>query len=126
MRGHDILMRAAERASPELAVEMLCEAANACFYAGNPGEMVAAAERARAQLTEHASIRTRFLAAVAFGMASIVGGDAAAGTDSIHQAIALAEGSSELQTEVACFHGWQSDRSSCAKPIQAGGWLSAR
>ena len=50
MRGHAILTAAAERADPERAVTMLAEAANACFYAGNPAEMLVVAERARAVL----------------------------------------------------------------------------
>src|SRR5450755_2908863 len=45
MRGHAILTAAAERADPERAVPMLAEAASACFYAGNPAEMLAVAER---------------------------------------------------------------------------------
>ncbi len=48
MRGHAILTAAAERADPERAVTMLAEAASACFYAGNPAEMLAVAERASA------------------------------------------------------------------------------
>ena len=45
MRGHAILTAAAGRADPEHAVGMLAEAALACFYAGNPAEMVATAAR---------------------------------------------------------------------------------
>jgi DNA-binding CsgD family transcriptional regulator len=122
MRGHQILTAAAQLASPERAVEMLCEAVNACFYAGNPSEMISAAERARALLPEPASIRTRFLAAVAFGMASIVGGDAAAGADSIHHAIALAEGSPELQTEVALLP-WLAIGPLFLREANTGRWL---
>ena len=65
MRGHAILTAAAERADPERAVAMLAEAASACFYAGNPAEMLSAAERARAALPENPSARARFLAAIA-------------------------------------------------------------
>jgi hypothetical protein len=65
MRGHAILTAAAERADPERAVPMLAEAANACFYAGEPAEMLAVAERARARLPESPSLRARFLAAAA-------------------------------------------------------------
>ena len=49
MRGHAILTAAAGRADPERAVTMLAEAAFACFYAGNPAEMLSVAERARAR-----------------------------------------------------------------------------
>ncbi len=50
MRGHAILTEAAGWADPEQAVTMLAEAAFACFLAGKPAEMLAAAERARASL----------------------------------------------------------------------------
>jgi DNA-binding CsgD family transcriptional regulator len=100
MRGHAILTGAAERADPERAAEMLSEAANACFYAGNPVEMLAAAERARAVLPEEPSLRARFMSAAALGMARIVGGDAAAGADAVHEAVALAESAEELRDDL--------------------------
>lgn len=100
MTGHAILVAAAEQAEPEQAVAMLAEAAAACFYAGNPAEMVAAAERAQALLAPGAPARTHFLAATALGMAWIVGGDAAAGAEAIHRAIALAETSPELSEDL--------------------------
>ena len=96
MLGYEILSAAAERATPELAVAMLCEAASACFYAGNPAEMLVAAERARAALPDNASTRDRFLTATSLGMARILGGDGAAGADAMHEAVALAETSAEL------------------------------
>jgi DNA-binding CsgD family transcriptional regulator len=100
MRGHAILTAAAERAEPERAVAMLTEAAVACFSAGNPVEMLAVAERARATLPADASTHARFLAGTALGMAQILGGDAAAGAEAIHGAIALAEGSAELRDDL--------------------------
>ena len=100
MRGHAILTAAAERADPERAVIMLAEAASACFYAGNPAEMLAVAERARAALPEGAAVRTRFLAAMAVGMARILGGDAAAGAESVHLATELAESSPRLREDL--------------------------
>jgi DNA-binding CsgD family transcriptional regulator len=100
MSGHAILVAAAGRASDELAVAMLAQAADACFIAGNPREMLAVAERARDRLPAGASQRTRFLAAVAIGMARIVGGDGAAGAEAIHEAIALAESSAELRDDL--------------------------
>ena len=100
MRGHAILTAAAERADPERAVLMLAEAASACFYAGNPAEMLAVAERARAALPGGASVRTRFMAAVAVGMARILGGDAAAGAESVRQATGLAESSAEVREDL--------------------------
>jgi DNA-binding CsgD family transcriptional regulator len=96
MRGHAILTAAAGRADPERAVAMLAEAAFACFLAGNAAEMLSVAERARALLPEDASVRIRFLAATALGMARILGGDAAAGAEALHEAVALAERSPDL------------------------------
>ena len=81
MRGHAILTAAAERADPERAVAMLADAASACFYAGHAAEMLSVADKARAILPDCPSIRARFLAAIAVGMARILGGDAAAGAD---------------------------------------------
>jgi DNA-binding CsgD family transcriptional regulator len=57
------------------------------------------AERARAVLGDDPSIRARFLAGTAVGMAQILGGDAAAGADALHEAIALAEASAELRDD---------------------------
>jgi len=96
MRGHAILTAAADRADPDQAVTMLAEAAGACFYAGNPTEMLRVAERAWAALADRPSDRARFLAAMALGMARIMGGDAAAGAEALHEAVRLAEGSPEV------------------------------
>jgi DNA-binding CsgD family transcriptional regulator len=100
MNGHAILTAAAARADPESAVAMLAEAASACFYAGNPTEMLAVAEKARAGLTAGSSVRARFLAGMALGMAQIFGEDAAAGTVALHEAVALAESSAELRDDL--------------------------
>ena len=100
MRGHAILTAAAQRADPERAVAMLSEAAHACFYAGDPPEMLSVAERARALLPDGASIRARFLAAISVGMARVLGGNAAAGAEAIHEAIALAESAAELRDDL--------------------------
>ena len=99
MNGHAILTAAAAQADPESAVAMLAEAASACLYAGNPAEMLAVAEKARAGLSAGSSVRARFLAAMALGMARIFGGDAAAGTAAVHQAVTLAENSDELRDD---------------------------
>jgi DNA-binding CsgD family transcriptional regulator len=99
MRGHAVLTAAAGDADPERAVAMLADAAGACFYAGQTAAMLAVAERARALLPAGASTRSRFLVAIALGMARVVGGDAAAGADAIHEAIALAEGSAALRDD---------------------------
>jgi DNA-binding CsgD family transcriptional regulator len=100
MRGHAILTAAAGKADPERAVAMLAEAASACFYAGNPAEMLVTAERARAVLPADASPRASFLAGSTAGMARILGGDAAAGAEAVHEAIKLAEGSPDLRADL--------------------------
>ena len=96
MRGHDILSATAARADSERAVAMLAEAASACFYAGRAREMLVAAQGAQAALSDRPSVRARFLAASALGMARILGGDAGAGAEAIQGAVALAESSAEL------------------------------
>ncbi len=100
LRGHAILTEAAQQADPDLAVAMLAEAARACFYAGDPAQMLATAERAKAALPEKPSARNRFLVASAIGMARILGGDAAAGAESVHEAIAIAERSPDLHGDL--------------------------
>jgi DNA-binding CsgD family transcriptional regulator len=79
---------------------MLAEATVACFFAGNPAEMLVVAQRALSQLSDESSVRARFLASSAIGMARIVGGDAAAGAAAMRDAIALAESSAELRDEL--------------------------
>ena len=100
MRGHAILTAAAGKADPERAVAMLAEAANACLYAGDPAEMLVVAERARAILPADASSRARFLAGITIGMARILGGDAAAGAEAVHQAVKLAESTPSLLEDI--------------------------
>ena len=101
MRGHAILTEAASRADGDRAAEMLAEAAYACFLAGNSRDMLDTAQRARARLAAGASIRARFKAVTADGMARIIGGDAAAGAEAIREAITLAEGATELRDDPA-------------------------
>ncbi len=96
MRGHAILTTAASTADPERAVAMLAEAVWACFLAGNPAEMLSVAERAQSALAADPSPRARFLAAMAVGMARIIGGDAAAGAEAVQEAVTLAESSPDL------------------------------
>src|SRR5580704_2599679 len=74
MEGHAILVAAAERVAstePELAIAMLADAVDACFYAGDVGTMIRTADRAMSLLTPTASTRTRFLALTAHGMALV-------------------------------------------------------
>jgi DNA-binding CsgD family transcriptional regulator len=100
MRGHAILTAAAEHADPERAIAMLAEATGACFYAGNPAEMLVVAERASGLVPAGAPARTRFLASIAVGIARVVGGNAAAGSEAIQEAVALADASPELRDDL--------------------------
>ncbi len=100
MRGHAILTAAAEHADPDRAIAMLAEATGACLYAGNPAEMLLVAERASSLLPDGASVRTRFLASIATGIARVAGGDAAAGTATIQEAVSLAGDSPELRDDL--------------------------
>jgi len=100
MRGYEILTAAAERADPERAVAMLAEASVACFAAGKPAEMLSAAQRAHAALSDEASVRSRFMAETALGMARVLGGDAAAGAEVLHGGITLAAGAPELNDDL--------------------------
>ena len=60
MEAYAILVEAAEHAvtlDVDMAITLLAEAADACFYAGDARRMVAAARRASALLPDHASTR---------------------------------------------------------------------
>jgi DNA-binding CsgD family transcriptional regulator len=105
MSGHAILSAAADRADPETAVAMLADAATACFYAGDPAEMLSVAQRARERLGASASARARFLAAAAYGMALTLGGDGARGAAELHDAVAIAESAAELRDDLDLL-GW--------------------
>ena len=100
MRAYEILTAAATRANRERAVAMLADAAVACFAAGKPADMLVAAERAHALLSDDASVRAHFLAETALGMARVLGGDAGAGAEALHRAVALAAGSPELADDL--------------------------
>jgi DNA-binding CsgD family transcriptional regulator len=103
MRGHAILVAAAERAAAagetELAVEMLAEAAYACFYAGDSEAMRRTAARAVELLPEQPAERTAFLAAIAFGMSLVLAGAGEDGAASIRDGLAILEASDELRRD---------------------------
>ena len=102
MEGHAILVAAAESVSatdPELAVTLLAEAVDACFYAGDVATMVRTGRRAMELLPPDASTRTRFLAGTAYGMTLIFAGDPRSGIDSIRTAVGLAEEDKALRGE---------------------------
>lgn len=91
MEAYDVLTAAASSAAPEQAAELLADAALACFYAAKPAEMLAAATQAEGRLTGQAGRRGRYLAAMAKGMALILGGDAQRGAASIRSVAGLVE-----------------------------------
>jgi DNA-binding CsgD family transcriptional regulator/predicted ATPase len=101
MRGYAILIERAENADPETAIMMLTDAAGACFVAGKPREMLRTAQRARDRLSSHPSDRARYLVALINGMAHTLGGNAEAGAEGLHEAVALAEGSPKLREDPA-------------------------
>ena len=110
MRGHAILVAAAADAPPEQAVELLAEAASACFYAGAAPELLAVAERARALVPPDAAQRTRFLAAMAVGLARTLGGDAASGAAATREAADIAGARPRCARTSGCCPGWRSRR----------------
>ncbi len=95
-----VLSAAADDASADVAVELLAQATNACFYAGRSAAGLEAADRANRKISAGSSDRARFLAATARGMALVIGGDAAEGARSIREGIGLAEASRELQNDL--------------------------
>jgi DNA-binding CsgD family transcriptional regulator len=100
MEGHAILVAAAERVAstnPELAVSLLAEAVEACFYSGDVATMERTARRAMDLLPAEASTRTRFLAATAYGMTLVLAGDPRGGIDSLRTAVRLAENDKALR-----------------------------
>ncbi len=102
MEGCSILVAAAEQAAREdadLAVTMLAEAVEACFYAGDARAMTATATRAGELLGSHASLRARFLAAMTRGMALVFTDRAKEGIAAIREAVALAERHEQLRAD---------------------------
>ena len=83
-------------------------------------------ERARRRCRAEPLARSRFLAGASLGMAQVLGDDAAAGTRSIHAAIALAEEEPRCATTSTSCPGWRSGRSSCARRAPAGRWSTTR
>ncbi len=98
--AYPLMVGAAERiaeADPELAVVMLAQAVQGCFYTGDTPAMIAAAERAVALVANgQGSRRARFFAAMAHGMALVADGQGDAGAASARQAVEILEQSDEL------------------------------
>jgi DNA-binding CsgD family transcriptional regulator len=94
MEGYTILAAAADRVAttaPDLAIGLLADSVDAGFYAGDVGAMLGSAQRMTELLSPASSTRSRFLAAAATGMASVLTRDARVGIESMRTAMALLE-----------------------------------
>ncbi|MGZ4200875.1 MAG: AAA family ATPase [Thermoleophilaceae bacterium] len=125
MEGHAILVAAADRADTQQAVAMLADAAVACFVAGEPAEMLRVARSVRSRLTSSASPRTQFISLTVFGMAEILGGDAAAGAAAIRDAVALASEAEQLGNDLGLLP-WLTFAPIFLREVGAGRWLLER
>jgi DNA-binding CsgD family transcriptional regulator len=99
MQAHDILVEAAsqiEAFDPAKAAMMLAEAADACVYAGQPRQMLAAATRAWKLAGSGASEWERAFAGLALGTAHIYNGQGVAGAGLLRDTIALIDSSDVL------------------------------
>lgn len=93
-RGYTILVTAAERIAatmPELAVDLLADAVDACFYGGDAAGMLLTAQALTALVTPEASAKARFLALASMGMALVFTGEARAGIESFRSASVIIE-----------------------------------
>lgn len=107
MTGHALLLAGAELVAteePALAVEMLAEATEACFYAGETTRMLEAANRA-ADLGSGTGERAAFFAAMSEGMASVFAGRGEAGAEHLRRATAILESSNQLREDPTLL-GW--------------------
>jgi DNA-binding CsgD family transcriptional regulator len=98
LEAHDVLVAAARR-SPDRAVELLAEAADACGYAALPEPMLAAARGAWDALAAGASERDRLRAHLALGMAMIYNGRGDEGAAHVREAIGILERSATLAVD---------------------------
>ncbi len=99
MQAHDILVQAAsqvEAVDPAKAAMMLAEAADACVYAGQPRQMLAAATRAWELAGSCASEWETAFAGLALGTALIYNGQGVAGARLLRDTIALIDSSDVL------------------------------
>jgi DNA-binding CsgD family transcriptional regulator len=107
MQSYDLLTAGALSVAgedPALAVAMLAEAADACFYAGDAARLAETAERAAA-IDAGADERAAFFTAILQGMAGILAGGAEDSTAHLHQASAIFEASEEMQRDPLML-GW--------------------
>lgn len=104
MKGQAILAAAAEQAAAaglgQLAVAMLADAANACFYAGDCAELAKIAGRVADMVPEPPDPTSRFLSLMVAGMASVLAGTVNPGAGAIRSAVAIYEESADLTADV--------------------------
>jgi DNA-binding CsgD family transcriptional regulator len=99
MDGHDILVEAASMVSPfspNQAVIMRAEAADACVYAGRPETMLRTGREAWDALSDTAGDREKVFANLALGTALIYNGRGAEGTKHVKTAIDIIDRSDAL------------------------------
>ena len=96
MDGYPLIVAAAEQlapSDPELAVVMLAEAVQGCFYAGDTRAMKATAERAVALAETQDSWRATFYSAMASAIALVVDGQGEAGVAAARRGVEILEAS---------------------------------
>jgi DNA-binding CsgD family transcriptional regulator len=107
MRSYELLTAGAMSVAdddPALAVAMLAEAADACFYAGDARRLAETAERAAA-IDAGTDDRAAFFTAILQGMAGILAGHAEGNAAFLHRAVEIFEASDELQRDPLLL-GW--------------------
>jgi DNA-binding CsgD family transcriptional regulator len=103
MDGHEILVAAAEQSrerDPELAAEMLAEAVDACFFAGDAGAMARTSAHLAELVGAGASEKARLLAATSRGMSLVLAGEGERGIATMREAVELAARHPELREEI--------------------------
>ena len=107
MRSYELLTEGAMSVAaedPALAVAMLAEAADACFYAGDAARLVETTERAVA-IDAGADERAAFFTAILQGMAAILAGHAEDNAAFFRRSIEIFEASDEMQRDPLLL-GW--------------------
>ena len=89
---------------PALAIAMLAEAGDACFYAGDAERLLETARRAAA-IDAGADERSAFFTSILLGMAGILAGHVDGNADHLHRAVEIFEASDEMQHDPLLL-GW--------------------
>ena len=107
MQSYELLLAGASSVAaddPALAVAMLAEAGDACFYAGDADRLLETAERAAA-IDAGADERSAFFALMLRGMAGILAGHAEDNAAHFERAVEIFEASEEMQHDPLLL-GW--------------------